>query len=598
MRPILILKTVLSAILLISVQTADSQALAQSRISLSASHDAFVNGAKAEQNFGRDEELTVKKSNTGKQDRRCYLRFDLPKSSKPIAFAMLDCKVLSTAPTAIAIGVTVDHWSESTISWSNCPQKVTWIEQVPALGGGRMLVDVTKTIRQAQKAKVNSVTFVLEAKDATKKSFRIASRENAVSEERPQLVLEVNQLNVPLKTSIVYTATEKGTFAGLKLAKTSGQERLGKFGGWKDWSMEATGFFRTQKLDDYWMFVDPEGLAFFGFGLNSVVEVDQLKLPQDIQTIGFNHLASWSDETITNIPYTPRWNFIVGFKNSSAEIKRNYLEKDLLPVFEPTFASYVDRIAARASKNRDNPWLLGHFTDNEIPFHKTIQLKESLKLPPENAQHIAAATWLKRKQNGRFDAKNISEDDELEYMGFVADRYFQVVTTALRKHDPNHLVLGERLHASAKYNPHVIAAAGKWCDVISINFYRNWEPRKKVLAMWRDVGNKPFIITEFYTKAADSGLPNENGAGWVVPTKKERTEHFENFALQMLGTPNCIGIHWFRFVDDEGSNKGVYNRQFEPYQQLQDSMRNVSRQMYHVRSRLLFGNFDFNGQAK
>ena len=323
-----------------------------------------------------------------------------------------------------------------------------------------------------------------------------------------------------------------------------------------------------------------------------------MKLPQDIQAIGFNHLASWSDETIKNIPYTPRWNFILVFKNTTPELKRLYLDNDLMPVFEPTFPKFVDELASEAAKRQNDPWLLGHFTDNEIPFHKTIQLKESLKLPADNAQHQSAKTWLKKKHGKLIKPAKITEEDELEYMGFVADRYYQIVTKALRKHDPNHLILGERLHASAKYNPHVIAAAGKYCDIISINFYRKWEPSREVLAMWRDVGKKPFIITEFYTKAADSGLPNTEGAGWVVPSQKERVQHFENFALQMLAAPNCVGIHWFRFVDDDGSNKGVYNLRYEPYQALQGSMKNLSAAMYRLRSQQLFGNRDFNGRAK
>ena len=327
-------------------------------------------------------------------------------------------------------------------------------------------------------------------------------------------------------------------------------------------------------------------------------EVESLKLPQDIQAIGFNHLASWSDESIKNIAYTPRWNFIVEFKNTSPELKRLFLENDLLPVFEPSFPSFVDNLASKAAKRKNDPWLLGHFTDNEIAFHKTIQLSESLKLPSSNAQHKSAKAWLKKKHGKAVKPSKISEQDELEYMGVVADRYFQVVTTALRKHDPNHLILGERLHASAKYNPHVIAAAGKYCDIISINFYRDWEPPREVMAMWRDVGKKPFIVTEFYTKAANSGLPNTEGAGWVVPSQQERVQHFENFALQTLAAPNCVGIHWFRFVDDEGSNKGVYNLSYEPYQELQRSMKNLSGAMYRLRSEQLFGNPDFNGRAK
>ena len=562
----------------------------QSREVVTINQDSYVHQKNANKNFGGADELTIKKSKTGKQDRRCYLEFELPKKNQPIQFAMLDCQITSTNDSQIVVKACKGNWRESRINWNNAPPSVIEVAEVPALAGGRLLVDVTKAVQQARKAKLKSLTFLIEAKDVSKSTMRIASKEYSIPEERPQLLIDFEDPKNSLKTSITYTETDKGTFAGLKLAETSGTERLGKFGGWRGWSLKPSGFFRVEKLNDLWTMVDPQGLAFFGFGLNSVREVDSLKLPQDIQQIGFNHLASWSDETIKNIAYTPRWNFIVEFKNTTPELKRLYLENDLMPVFEPTFAPFVDKLASKAAKRRNDPWLLGHFTDNEIPFHKTIQLSESLKLPTGNAQHQAAKAWLKKKHGKVVKRSKVTEEDELEYMGFVADRYFQVVTAALRKHDPNHLVLGERLHASAKYNPHVIAAAGKYCDIISINFYRDWEPPRKVLAMWRDVGKKPFIITEFYTKGADSGLPNDEGAGWVVPSQKERVQHFENFALRMLGSPNCVGIHWFRFVDDEGSNKGVYNLRYQPYQALQDSMKNLSRAMYRSRSELLFGN--------
>ena len=570
----------------------------QSRDIVPAKQDAYVYQKDDAKNFGDDAELTIKKSKTGKRDRRCYLQFELPKKKDPIQFAMLDCQITSTSDSEVIVKACKGNWRESRVNWNNAPSSVTDVAEVPALAGGRLLVDVTKTVQQARKAKLKSVTFLIEAKSVSKSTMRLASKESSVPADRPRLQVEFKSGDDPFQTSITYTQTEKGIFAGLELATLSGEESLGKFGGWKDWSLKRSGFFRVEKIDDLWTFVDPQGFAFFGFGLNSVREVSSLKLPQDIKEIGFNHLASWSDETIKNIPYTPRWNFIIEFKNTTPELKRLYLENDLMPVFEPTFATFVDKLASKAAKRRDDPWLLGHFTDNEISFHKTIQLKESLKLPANNAQHQSAKAWLKKKHGKLVKPSKISEEDELEYMGVVADRYFQIVTTALRKYDPNHLILGERLHASAKYNPQVIGAAGKYCDVISINFYKDWEPPRKVLAMWRDVGKKPFIITEFYTKAADSGFPNVEGAGWVVPTQKERAQHFENFALQMLGTPNCIGIHWFRFVDDDGSNKGVYQLDYKPYEKLQDSIKNISRQMYRLRSKQLFGDLDFNGQAK
>ncbi|WP_413113637.1 beta-galactosidase [Thaumasiovibrio sp. DFM-14] len=65
--------------------------------------------------------------------------------------------------------------------------------------------------------------------------------------------------------------------------KSAGQEALAnlgnvqpmadrcKFGGWKDGPrLEATGFFRTEKVDDKWTLVDPEGCMFFMTGLDNV----------------------------------------------------------------------------------------------------------------------------------------------------------------------------------------------------------------------------------------------------------------------------------------------------------------------------------------
>ena len=588
-------KPLIAAILVI--QAFAPVAFAQSNLTLPVKQAAHINGREKQTNFGDANILEIKKSKTGKQDRICFLQFDLSKSKSAVESAVLECTIRKPTTTPMLIGASQSDWRESRITWDRRLTKVALVTRVPAMGGGNLLVDVTDTVKKAQKANVKLLTFVLSAAEVTKKTFEIVSDESRVSQERPRLMLSFKGSDA-IPMSIHYTDTENGKFAGISPGKITDRESLGKFGGWKKWRTKSTGFFRTVKVDDYWMMVDPEGYAFFGFGLNSVRETPKLKLPQDIKAIGFNHMGSWSDESIRNIPFTPRWNFMLEFKNITPAVKQNYLEKDLLPVFDPRFQPFVEKMARKAAAYKNNPWVLGHFTDNEIPFHKTIQLKESLRLPNNNPIHIAAKKWLQKKHGRRHKLTNISEEDELQYMGFLVDRYYQVVVSALRKNDPNHLILGERLHASAKYNPHIIEAVGKYSDVISINFYRDWAPPQNVRAMWRDKGKKPFLITEFYAKAADSGLENENGAGWVVPTQKERVQHFENFAMQMLGTPNCIGFQWFRFVDDEGSNKGVYNSRFQSYQRLQNSMKNVSGGLYRLRSQQLFGDLDYQGKAK
>ena len=44
-----------------------------------------------------------------------------------------------------------------------------------------------------------------------------------------------------------------------------------KFGGWKDGPrLEATGYFRTEKVNGKWALVDPEGYLYFALGLANV----------------------------------------------------------------------------------------------------------------------------------------------------------------------------------------------------------------------------------------------------------------------------------------------------------------------------------------
>jgi hypothetical protein len=184
-------------------------------------------------------------------------------------------------------------------------------------------------------------------------------------------------------------------------------------------------------------------------------------------------------------------------------------------------------------------------------------------------------------------------------MGVVADKYYEVVSAALRKYDPNHMVLGTRLHAKSKYNEYVFSAAGKYTDVVSVNYYKNWEPElADTVQMWGDEAGIPFMITEFYVKAENSGLDNSGGAGWQVLDQQGRSDFFENFSLKLLSAPNNIGWHWFKFNDDDGSNKGVYTEDLtQSYETLQDSMAQVAKRVYPLRSVLLTDTADFDGKA-
>jgi hypothetical protein len=100
--------------------------------------------------------------------------------------------------------------------------------------------------------------------------------------------------------------------------------------------------------------------------------------------------------------------------------------------------------------------------------------------------------------------------------------------------------------------------------------------------MWSG-GDKPFFVTEFYAKAEDSGLGNDSGAGWLVPTQEDRARFFENFTLALIEHPGCVGYHYFRYIDNNDSNKGLLDMNYNWWEPMKNSFYNVARDIYGLR---------------
>ena len=99
------------------------------------------------------------------------------------------------------------------------------------------------------------------------------------------------------------------------------------------------------------------------------------------------------------------------------------------------------------------------------------------------------------------------------------------------------------------------------------------------------------MITEFYVKGEDSGLPNTTGAGWVVPTQADRGRFYQHYVLGLLESRACVGWHWFKYQDNDpakknaelsniDSNKGIVNIRYEPYTEFVDMMKEINREVY------------------
>jgi hypothetical protein len=369
--------------------------------------------------------------------------------------------------------------------------------------------------------------------------------------------------------------------------------------------LEATGFFRVTRGGGRWWLVTPEGDPFYSIGINALrsrpyidrqtgrspygdaiaEKYDDLdawaeEVLRRLRAWGFNTIGSWSD--IEHFRDDMVYTVILNMSGA------DWLTGEVPDYFDPAFEERCARIAQeQVLPHTDDPMLLGWFLDNELRWgsdHRSPVplLDDYLALPEGSPGRLIADEY---------------EGDPDGFLSALAERYFDVSTTAIRAQDPNHLILGVR-SISVMTPPAVPAAAADWLDVYTVNHYvfnrgvvatiqAAFAPVMSVegwLRDYHDVTGLPLLITEFSFRAADSGLSND----WppIYPeyaTQSDRADAFEAYVDSCYSAPYVIGHHWFAWADEpvngrwdgEDSNFGLVSNDDDPWEELTDRMAEV-----------------------
>ncbi|MCE5185336.1 MAG: hypothetical protein LLF76_04340 [Planctomycetaceae bacterium] len=399
---------------------------------------------------------------------------------------------------------------------------------------------------------------------------------------------------------------------------------LDKYGGRTDRKTESTGFFYPRQIDGRWWLVDPEGHLFIHMAISSVntgrtdttkkVFLDRFGSEENwanfstdlLDQYGFNGSGGWSQvDVLRKAKHPPVYTVSLSFMQDFARGKRlawsgtghHQYPNEVWPVFHPDFERFCNAYARKMIGAKDDPYCIGYFSDNELQMNVDM-LDRTLRLdltayPGMKHNFDEAKRWLSERKGKPAGLEDVNDQDRVDFIGHMFDRYFSLTTGAIRKYDPNHLCLGPRLHSDTIGVPIVFRTAGKYVDVLSINYYYRWDPDPEEMAMWTRETGKPFLITEWYAKAEDSGLENASGAGWLVKTQADRAKFYHNFTLGLMESRNCVGWHWFKYQDNNpndlttdpsnrNSNKGVVTYDYRPYTTLLDGMKHLNDHVYSL----------------
>lgn len=624
--------------------------IGENKFEIAASETAYANGGSyANTNFANS--LFMETKNDPYSDssfaRKSYIKFDISAlKDKPVNYAYIKlwCTNLeeNIAHNETMSAVTSD-WSEATLTWNNKPavSEVVSTALVSSVESWTQF-DITKYVRECFEKGETTISLCIEDTIARRTTF--GSRLHGYP---PALVMSTLDSSDPRYIGVVsddpsqYNLTTQSklynsspvssnptrvleSLPGYKI--TAAEPKISEYGGRLDRQTDATGFYYVKQVDGRWWIVDPEGYLMFNVAVVSVVPGDSPneligmdekyggisgwpEATTDIlkNKLYFNGVGAWSlTGMLKNVESPLAMTEIVYFlKTYMSRLGLEYspggntsFDAGAFNVFDPDFVDFCDEFAAEnMPRFKDNPYFLGWMSDNELP-GGTHMLDTALSLDPSNPKNVYTytAAWEFLKQytgKERPNFKDITDVMREDYEDFVYDRYFSVIKAAIKKYDPNHLYLGCRFTSDGYMSRGTMTAAGRHCDIITMNYYHAWTPDSYLMSDWYEWSGKPFIVTEWYAMAYDSGLPCNSGAGFRVYTQKDRGKFYQNFALKMMETKHCVGVHWFKYLDNDpdatwrdnsniDGNKGIFSISFDLWTELTDEMAELNRQIYPV----------------
>jgi hypothetical protein len=174
-------------------------------------------------------------------------------------------------------------------------------------------------------------------------------------------------------------------------------------------------------------------------------------------------------------------------------------------------------------------------------------------------------------------------DRRKQFIWRAFEKYLQVVNSAVKKHDPNHLNLGLRFGSRA---PDEMLRACRSFDVFGMNSYSYAVNHEQVERTHRLTG-RPVMIGEFHF-----GTPGRGMSAGLKQTKdqSERGVAYRRYVEDAAAMPMMVGVHWFQWIDQpatgrfdgENYNIGIIDVTDRPYAELVEAMKITHRRLHDV----------------
>jgi len=381
---------------------------------------------------------------------------------------------------------------------------------------------------------------------------------------------------------------------------------------------QAGGWSVAEQAGVHWL-VQPDGQRFFSIGVNVVNGGDEdyatrgelayhwrrhdtslaawgARTQRRLQDWGFNTAGGWSQYEVLNLP-----------RIVTTDLGRR-ARLHWYDIFDDAKVEATNAMAQQlVAAHRGHPLLIGYFSDNEVGWWGSPMFLWHLALGWDKASKRVLWQLLHDTYGGRWErllddfvpaSPGLDSFAALRAQGAalrlrpggqgirvigaftrkVAQRYYTLVHDALRRADPQALIVGDRL--PLYYNQDAVLALRGRVDVLSTNY--NVDVPDGWVAPYffeglRDLAGKPVLVSEFFFAADENRSGNANNGHLMnVATQAERVRGAAAALKHFATFPNIVGLHWFQYFDQptggradgEDFNFGLVDLRDRPYEEL------------------------------
>jgi len=403
-----------------------------------------------------------------------------------------------------------------------------------------------------------------------------------------------------------------------------------KYGGYLNKQVKATGFFRIEKIDGRWWFVDPEGYLFLSVGIDCVnpggggnaKDIDKRsnmfkELPTDEilakittgagrnnnNTVSFgnwnlyrrygdgfmakaNEMAikrmdKWGLNTIAN--WSSAGVYGQNKKAFTQQMRGIRMERSLMglsDVYASDFVASIDSsMRSFTAEYKNNPWVLGYFVGNEPAWLGQEERLCGLILEGEDKPIKAALQ--KYLQAGD------SPERRKEFIYETFDTFLQIIKKSFKKHAPNHLNLGIRFGNPDELDERLLNICKEAFDVFSFNCYDLY-PNPDMMDRVLRITDLPMIIGEYHFGTVDRGMAQSL---WQVESEQERGVAYRYYTEKAYSHPGLIGTGYFQWCDQdltgrrndgENYNCGLVDVTDRPYKHQVNAMMETAKRLFAI----------------